>query len=130
MEDRVSAIETKTEMRPARASRCSFCQGDVADDRALTIRAGGAHGGGHETSCFCSTRCRNCVLALAALHPSPLSGDDFIERRVLTAERLLALWRHGRGPDPALVLAAARRAGHQPKRADPAFDARQRTHDA
>jgi len=62
------------------------------------------------SSSFCSTRCRDCVLALAELHPSPLATDDFIARRALLTDRLLDLWRHGQGPDPALVLEAARTA--------------------
>jgi hypothetical protein len=44
---------------------------------------------------------------LAALHPSPLASGDFISTRTLLIDRLLDLWRQGRGPDPALVLQAA-----------------------
>ena len=50
--------------------------------------------------------CRDCVLALAALHPSPLASSDFISRRALVTDRLLHLWRHGQGPDPGIVLRA------------------------
>ena len=46
----------------------------------------------------------------AALHPSPLAPDDFASRRGVLTDRLLDLWRHGRGPDPVLVLQAAERA--------------------
>ena len=49
-------------------------------------------------------------MALAALHPSPLASSDFISKRALLTDRLLDLWRHGHGPDPALVLQAARAA--------------------
>jgi hypothetical protein len=49
-------------------------------------------------------------MALAALHPSPLASSDFITKRALLTDRLLDLWRHGHGPDPALVLQAARAA--------------------
>ena len=52
----------------------------------------------------------HCVLALAALHPSPLASSDFISKRALLTDRLLDLWRHGQGPDPTLVLQAARAA--------------------
>jgi hypothetical protein len=47
---------------------------------------------------------------LAELHPSPLASDDFIAKRLLLTDRLLDLWRRGQGPDPALVLEAARTA--------------------
>ena len=57
---------------------------------------------------FCSTRCRDCVLALEALNPSPLASYDFVLRRGLLTDRLLDLWRSGEGPDPTLVLRAAR----------------------
>jgi hypothetical protein len=59
---------------------------------------------------FCSSRCRDCVLALGALNPSVLSSARFLERRTLLTDRLLELWRAGKGPDPALVLVAAERA--------------------
>jgi hypothetical protein len=48
---------------------------------------------------------------LEALNPSPLASDDFISGRELLTDRLIDLWRHGQGPDPALVLEAARTAG-------------------
>jgi hypothetical protein len=60
---------------------------------------------------FCSTYCRDCVLALAALHPSPLASSDFVSKRALLTDRLLDLWRRGQGPDPALVLQAAEATG-------------------
>ena len=41
---------------------------------------------------------------------SPLASSDFVARRGLLTDRLLDLWRHGQGPDPALVLQAARAA--------------------
>jgi hypothetical protein len=89
---------------------CSFCQTELGDDIELTISRSGKHGQRTESS-FCSTYCRDCVLALAALHPSPLASSDFISKRALVTDRLLDLWRHGRGPDPVLVLQAARVAG-------------------
>jgi hypothetical protein len=89
--------------------RCSFCRGDLDESLELTIA--GRHGHGRSTGSFCSTHCRNCVLALAALHPSPLAPDDFVAKRGLLTGRLLELWRQGRGPDPELVLQAAERAG-------------------
>ena len=67
-----------------------------------------AHGQRMSASRFCSTRCRDCVLALEALNPSPLAPYDFITRRALLTDRLIHLWRSGKGPDPALVLRAAR----------------------
>lgn len=89
---------------------CSFCQTELGDDPELTISRSGKHGQRTESS-FCSTYCRDCVLALAALHPSPLASSEFVSKRALVTDRLLDLWRHGRGPDPALVLQAARVAG-------------------
>jgi len=90
--------------------RCSFCQVGLGEGIGLTTQ--GFEKQRHRTtsSSFCSTRCRDCVLALAELHPSPLATDDFIARRALLTDRLLDLWRHGQGPDPALVLEAARTA--------------------
>lgn len=91
----------------AKQLRCSFCQTELGDDIELTIPGSGKHGQ-RTASSFCSTFCRDCVLALAALHPSPLASSDFISKRGLLTDRLLDLWRHGQGPDPALVLQAAR----------------------
>ena len=90
--------------------RCSFCQVALGEGIGLTTQ--GLEKQRHRTtsSSFCSTRCRDCVLALAELHPSPLASDEFIARRALLTDRLLDLWRHGQGPDPALVLEAARTA--------------------
>jgi hypothetical protein len=96
--------------RDAKELRCSFCQAELGEDIELTIPRSGKHGQRTSTSSFCSTHCRDCVLALAALHPSPLASSDFISKRALLTDRLLDLWRHGQGPDPALVLQAARTA--------------------
>ena len=63
-----------------------------------------AHGQRMSASRFCSTRCRDCVLALEALNPSPLASYDFLTRRALLTDRLIHLWRSGMGPDPALVV--------------------------
>jgi hypothetical protein len=101
----------KSVPRSARKSRCSFCQTELGESLELTIPGSGKHGQRESTGCFCSTHCRNCVLALAALHPSPLASYDFISQRALVTDRLLDLWRHGQGPDPVLVLEAANRAG-------------------
>jgi hypothetical protein len=87
--------------------RCSFCQADLGDQLELTI-AGAGHS--RSTGSFCSAHCRSCVLALAALHPSPLAPDEFVSRRGMLTDHLLDLWRNGRGPDPGLVLRAAERA--------------------
>ena len=91
--------------------RCSFCQTAFDDDLELTPLRSAAHRRRAPTSSFCSTYCRNCVLALAALHPSPLASGNFISTRALLVDRLLDLWRQGRGPDQALVLEAAEAAG-------------------
>ena len=96
--------------RSAKKSRCSFCRAELGERRVLTIPGSGKHGQRASTGCCCSAHCRNCVLALAALHPSPLASDDFISTRVLLTDRLLDLWRQGQGPDPGLVLQAAKRA--------------------
>jgi hypothetical protein len=39
-----------------------------------------------------------------------LSNAPFLDQRTLLTDRLLQLWRNGKGPDPALVLEAAERA--------------------
>ena len=87
--------------------RCSFCQSEFDEGLELTPLPSAAHRRRVSTSSFCSTYCRDCVLALAALHPSPLASGEFISKRALLIDRLLELWRQGRGPDPALVLQAA-----------------------
>ena len=87
--------------------RCSFCQTEFDEELELTPLGSAAQRRRVSASSFCSTRCRDCVLALAALHPSPLASGDFTARRALLIDRLLDLWREGRGPDPALVLQAA-----------------------
>ena len=89
---------------------CSFCRAELGEGAALEISVSRAQGFGTPASHFCSTRCRDCILALAALHPSPLASDDFVATRTLLTDRLLDLWRNGDGPDPALVLQAALRA--------------------
>jgi hypothetical protein len=91
-------------------SNCSFCRATLGEDLQLPIPGSRAHGQRSQTGHFCSARCRNCVLALAALHPSPLASGDFISKRALVTDHLLALWRRGKGPDPVLVLEAARNA--------------------
>jgi hypothetical protein len=87
--------------------RCSFCQAPLGQEHE-TMSAGARHGQRISASSFCSTRCRDCVLALEALNPSPLASYEFITRRALLTDRLIHLWRSGEGPDPALVLRAAR----------------------
>ena len=99
-----------TSKRSAKPSRCSFCRATLGESLELTIPGSGSHGQRASTGSFCSTHCRTCVLALAALHPSPLASDDFISQRALLTDRLLDLWRQGQGPDPGLVLQAAERA--------------------
>ena len=90
---------------------CSFCQAEIGESRELTTPGSGKHGHRTSASSFCSTYCRDCVLALAALHPSPLASSEFVSTRTRLTDRLLDLWRRGQGPDPALVLQAARAAG-------------------
>jgi hypothetical protein len=85
--------------------RCSFCQAGLDPDHEPLCAGTGAHG---SASRFCSTRCRDCVLALEALNPSPLASSDFIATRARLIDRLIELWRSGDGPDPTLVLRAAR----------------------
>jgi hypothetical protein len=87
--------------------RCSFCRADLDENLELTIAGRG--GQNASTGSFCSVRCRDCVLALAALHPSPLAPEEFVSRRGVLTDRLLDLWRNGQGPDPVLVLRAAER---------------------
>lgn len=91
--------------------RCSFCQADL-HTLDLTIPDYAAHGERAPNGRFCSRRCRDCVLALAALHPSPLAPHAFIEQRARLTDQLLGLWRQNKGPDPALVLQAAQKASH------------------
>ena len=108
-------VEQERHLRPppARAERlrCSFCQAEIGEDLELTTPGSGKHGHRTPTSSFCSAFCRDAVLALAALHPSPLASSEFVSKRALLTDRLLDLWRHGQGPDPALVLQAAEAAG-------------------
>jgi hypothetical protein len=95
--------------RDANQLRCSFCQAELGEEIELTISGSTKHGQ-RTSSRFCSKYCRDCVRALAALHPSPLASSDFIAKRTLLTDRLLHLWRNGQGPDPAHVLRAARAA--------------------
>jgi hypothetical protein len=90
-----------------RGLHCSFCRTPIDAERHLTLPESRAGGGRSSTGCYCSSRCRSCVQALAALHPSPLAPSDFVEQRLLLTDRLLDLWRLGKGPDPVLVLEAA-----------------------
>jgi len=101
-----SAAGTRFPIAPSLS--CSFCKSAVDDSEAVRIRTPGGHN--RELTVFCSSRCRDCVLALGALNPSVLSSAGFLERRTLLTDRLLELWRDGKGPDPALVLMAAERA--------------------
>jgi hypothetical protein len=96
--------------RPGTANRlrCSFCQAELDRETGPVDAAVGKQGPRISASRFCSTRCRDCVLALEALNPSPLASYDFILRRGLLTDRLIDLWRSGQGPDPTLVLRAAR----------------------
>jgi len=96
----------------ANGSRCSFCQAQLLQAEAdQRTEPGNAWRQPRKSaSRFCSVRCRDCVLALEALNPSPLASDDFILRRGLITDRLIDLWRSGKGPDPTLVLRAARSA--------------------
>jgi hypothetical protein len=90
--------------------RCSFCQADL-HTLDLTIPDCAARGERAPNGRFCSSRCRDCVPALAALHPSPLAPHAFIEQRARLTDQLLDLWRQHKGPDPALVLQGAQKAG-------------------
>ena len=118
---RSNAAVTRSESnRRAKDARCSFCRAELTERLELSIPGSGTYGQRASVGCFCSTHCRNCVLALAALHPSPLASEDFISQRALLTDRLLDLWRQGQGPDPELVLQAANRAGCGLTTADPA----------
>jgi len=115
-----AAVNPSESNRSAKDSRCSFCRAELTERLELSIPGSGTYGQRASVGCFCSTHCRNCVLALAALHPSPLASDDFISARALLTDRLLDLWRQGHGPDPELVLRAANHAGCGLTTADPA----------
>ena len=106
----VTAATGSASSPSAKQSRCSFCRAELDQSLKLTIPGSRLSGQRGPTGLFCSTHCRNCVLALAALHPSPLASDDFLIKRALLTDGLLDLWRRGQGPDPALVLEAAKRA--------------------
>jgi hypothetical protein len=127
-EDHIHAVRTTTAAsgrvrnQSANQSRCSFCRAELGEGLELTIPRSGKRPHGASTGRFCSAHCRNCVLALAALHPSPLASDDFVSTRSLLTDRLLELWRRGEGPDPGLVLQAAERAASSGfSTASPAF---------
>jgi hypothetical protein len=92
----------------ANVLHCSFCQLELRDE---CIPMSASRRQRRSASRFCSIRCLNCVLALEALNPSPLASQDFIAGRELLTDRLIDLWRRGQGPDPALVLEAARAVG-------------------
>ena len=108
MKERPSALRAGSPPGQVESSRCSFCEAEVGDHVVLKIPVPGTRR--RDFTGFCSTRCRDCVAALAALHPPALSTTAFLERRALLCDRLLDLWRHGKGPDPALVLQAAEKA--------------------
>jgi hypothetical protein len=108
---RVNSVSSgRVRRRSEKQSRCSFCRAELDESLALTIPGHGDHARRASTGSFCSAHCRNCVLALAALHPSPLASHDFVAKRAVLTDRLLDLWRQGAGPDPGLVLQAAERA--------------------
>ena len=81
----------------------SFCRADLEHHAEQTLTGNNGEGS------YCSAHCRNCVLALSALHPSVLAPYEFVLRRGVLTDQLLDLWRDGRGPDPSLVLQAAER---------------------
>ena len=56
--------------------RCSFCQAELGKDKLMTSDSGNNRPR-MSSSRFCSPRCRDCVLALAALNPSPLVSNAF-----------------------------------------------------
>jgi hypothetical protein len=100
---------THVRARDRKAWNCSFCQAPVEEELALKLPKSERGVWRESAGWFCSTRCLTCVQALAALHPSPLASHEFREARGALIDRLLALWRSGAGPDPALVLEATRR---------------------
>ena len=71
--------------------RCSFVRPCLARTSLLRPRGAGLPGQRTSGSSSCSTYCRDSVLALAALHPSPLASSDFISTRALLTDRLLDL---------------------------------------
>lgn len=102
---------TSARSKGAAQSWCSFCRAELVEAVVLTIPGSRGRGQRSTTGWFCSARCGDCVLALAALNPSPLASREFIAKRTLLTDRLLELWRRGSGPEPSLVLEAARQAG-------------------
>ena len=97
---RVRAVRTSPK---APKLNCSFCRADLEHHAEQTFTGNNGEGS------YCSAHCRNCVLALSALHPSVLAPYEFVLRRGVLTDQLLDLWRDGRGPDPSLVLQAAER---------------------
>ena len=91
-------------------THCSFCRAELGLGVEIGTVGSRARGQRAPTGHFCSTRCHTCVLALEALHPSPLATGEFIETRARLTDHLLTAWRGGKGPDPELVLEAARHA--------------------
>jgi hypothetical protein len=104
-----ATVARRAKASPRHELNCTFCQAPVGPGAALEMPKSDGVRWRESAGCFCSTRCLNCVLALAALHPSPLASWEFREVRGVLTDRLLLLWRRGGGPDPALVLQAAER---------------------
>ena len=98
---RVGAVRTSP--KAPKKLNCSFCRADLEHHAGQTLTGNNGEGS------YCSAHCRNCVLALSALHPSVLAPYEFVLRRGVLTDQLLDLWREGRGPDPSLVLQAAER---------------------
>lgn len=91
----------RTSPKTAPKLSCSFCEVDLGHNVEQRLTRNDGEGS------YCSAHCRNCVLALAALHPSVLAPYEFVLSRGVLTDQLLDLWRDGRGPDPQLVLQAA-----------------------
>ena len=84
--DQAVGVDPDTPAAPVRNQdgqqlRCSFCQAALGGGIELTSQGAGKQRRRTSTSSFCSTRARDCVLALAELHPSPLASSDFISKR-------------------------------------------------
>jgi hypothetical protein len=113
MREMLSEVEVNGHGRGERrdGARCSFCRAPLNEGAAVPIPGPRQDARTTPAGLFCSTHCRDCVMALTALQPSPLASDEFIARRTLLSDRLLELWRRGLGPDPRHVLTAAAGAG-------------------
>ena len=74
----VTAATGSASSPSAKQSRCSFCRAELDQSLKLTIPGSRLSGQRGPTGLFCSTHCRNCVLALAALHPSPLTFSSSV----------------------------------------------------